>query len=101
MIPGERSSENELISSILYQLRPFAKKESGERETRHPPTVYMTSGLASHKLAGVNMAHLTQLHKALTGERDERMIKLHSFMSFLGSILRHHTRSRSKACFRR
>lgn len=58
---------------------PWAHRESGERETGHPPTVYMTSGLASHKLARVNMAHLTQLHKALTGERDERMIKWHSF----------------------
>jgi len=32
MIPGERSSENELISSILYQLRPFAKKKSQAKE---------------------------------------------------------------------
>jgi len=34
MIPGERSSENELISSILYQLRPFAKKKESQAKEK-------------------------------------------------------------------
>lgn len=69
MIREQRSSENELIAIVFFihsSLR--VHRELGERETGHPPTVYLTSGWASHKLAGVNMAHLTQLHKALTGE---------------------------------